>query len=117
MHRTQVTLAFGGERYLMGAARSDGWRWRVGYDGGIRWGTTRLDVHDQFNNFNRLNSWNYGPEAAVHTDLERSCGCCTFYGGFRAEWAETFNNKLEQSGAIPHSVIDVNLLFTLGVRF
>lgn len=117
LHRTDVTLAFGKERYLAGTARSDGWKWRIGYDGGIRWGTTRLDVSDPLGNFNRLNSWNYGPEVDIHTDLERQCGCCLWIFGFRTEWDETFNNKLETEGAIRHSIMDLTFLVTLGVRF
>jgi hypothetical protein len=117
LHRTDVTLAFGRERYLAGTARSDGWKWRVGYDGGICYGTTRVDVNDAVGNFNRLNSWNYGPEVAVHTDWERQCGCCLWTFGLRAEWDETFNNKLETTGALPHSIMDVSILLTLGARF
>ncbi len=117
LHRTDATLEFGREHYLKGSARSEGWKWRVGWDGGIRYGTTRMDVTDPHGNFNRLNSWNYGPELAVHTDWEHQCGCCIWIVGFRGEWAEVFNNKLESQSAIPHSVMDLSLLFTLGVRF
>jgi hypothetical protein len=116
LHRTAGTLSFGRERYLAGAARSEGWRWRVGWDAGIRWGTTRLDLNDTSPiGFVRVNSWNYGPVLAAHTDLEIPRGCCSFVVGLRAEWAEMFNNRLDLG--FDGDVTDINLLLTLGVRF
>jgi hypothetical protein len=112
-----VNLNLGRERYLRGSAHSDGWRWRVGWDGGIRWGSTRIDLNDETNNgsFQRRNSWNWGPIAAAHSDIEIPCGCCSFQFGVRMEWEDIYNNRLPIG--LEHEIRDVNLLLTLGVRY
>jgi hypothetical protein len=116
LHRTEGTVCFGREYYLVGSAAMDTACWRVGWDGGIRWGTTRLDVDTNVipGGFHRVNSWNYGPVIAIHSDVEIPCGCCTFLAGFRAECDDTFNNRLRQGN---DQLIDVNLLMTFGLRY
>jgi hypothetical protein len=125
LQRTALSPSLGGEFYLHGSARSAEWRWRVGLDGGLRWGTTRLEVLDTIPNnpndaspsgFHRLNSWDWGPMVALHSDVEFPCGCCTYFAGFRFEWEDTFNNRLQLFG-VKHDIKDVNLLLNLGVRF
>jgi len=117
LHRTMVNLNFGRERYLRGSYHSDGWRLRAGWDAGIRWGTTRLDVNDATNNgsFDRFNSWDWGPVVAGHTDLEIPCGCCSWQIGCRVEWEEIHNPRLPIG--FPRDIRDVNLLVNLGVRY
>jgi hypothetical protein len=117
LHRTEGTLTLGHEYYLIGNADSCGRRWRAGWDAGARWGTTRLDLNnpDQAN-FKRLNSWNWGPVAAIHTDVEIPCGCCKWIVGVRAEWDDTFSNRL----AVPahdHDLSDINLLLNVGIHY
>jgi hypothetical protein len=121
LHRTDVTFSFGREYYLIGEARShDNPRWRVGWDGGIRWGTTRLDTNDPHETvtgslFRRVNSWNWGPVVAFHTDMEFPHGCCSFVVGARGEWDTIFNHHLLP--ADDGQISSVNLLLTLGVRY
>jgi hypothetical protein len=116
LHRTEGTLSLGREYYLIGTAlQCDGCRLRFGWDVGMRWGTTRLDLNfGDTSTFHRLNSWNYGPVIAVHSDFEYPLGCFTFIAGFRAEVDDTFNNRIQLGD---DSVADVNLLLTLGLRY
>src|SRR5262249_31426179 len=118
LNRTEGTLSFGREYYVRGSARNcEGCRWRIGWDVGMRWGTTRLDLNfGDPDHFNRLNSWNYGPVGSLHSDLEIPHGCCTFYAGFRVELDDTFNNGLQNVLHFSdNGLADVNLLLTLGV--
>src|SRR5262249_8747253 len=116
LHRTDGTLSFGREYYLIGSAlHCEGCRLRFGWDVGMRWGTTRLDLNfGDTSTFQRLNSWNYGPVLAVHSDFECPLGCFTFVAGFRVEVDDTFNNHIQLGD---DSVADVNLLLTLGLRY
>ena len=56
-----------------------------------------------------------GVLASVHTDLEFpiGCCCCVFYTGFRLEWSYIWGDILQRKSDIE----EINLLFTLGVRF
>lgn len=115
--RTYAIGGLGREWYLLGAAQCGTSNWRVGADAGYRYGTTRLDVHD-FNKpaglFTRYNGIVAGPYISAHTDYEIPWNCCTSVIGFRAEWDYQFTNMIPgQNG----DIIDVNLLFNLGVRY
>lgn len=116
LHRTDGTMTLGRECYLVGDAESCKWRWRAGADGGARWGTTRLDANLPAGQFRRLNSWNWGWVAAVHSDVEIPCGCCKWVVGVRAEWDDTYSNRL----AVPnqtHDLSDINLLLNVGIHY
>ncbi len=113
LHRTYGDLGFGQELYLLKAANIGGWNWRVGWDVGGRWGTTRLDVYDAAGNFSRLPNTIGSFFTTLHSDFERPCGCCTFLGGFRAEYSYTWQDVLPQ----PSDIQDVNFLLNFGVRF
>lgn len=114
LDRTFADLGFGRELYLVKAASCTGPNWRVGWDLGGRWGSTRLDVLADLNNARtRLPDTIGAVFASLHTDLELPCGCCTFLGGFRAEYGYTWQDVLPQTS----DVQDVNFLLNLGVRF
>jgi hypothetical protein len=112
LHRTFVNAAVGKEWYLYGPATACGTRWRAGFDVGGRLGTGRADFNDS--PFTHRTDTLYGAFAAVHTDVECSCGCCTFSFGFRAEWDYMWSDILAESNS---EMEDVNLLLTAGVRF
>lgn len=122
LQRTDVNAGFGREWWLLGNACScSGWNWRAGGEAGFRYGVTRLDLHVftqnpnlAFSQHDRATSINYGPYAAVHTDVEYPCGCCTFFGGLRAEWDYTRMNVYPLRN---NDLYDVNLLLNLGVRY
>lgn len=111
LNRTFANLGFGREYYLWGAAGCGSNTWRAGFDVGGRWGSSRAE----FNEIRHRTGVVEGVWGAIHTDLEMPCGCCTFLAGFRAELSYTYSNILqEQNNA---QVMDVNVLFNLGVRF
>jgi hypothetical protein len=112
LHRTFGNAAVGREWYLYGPATACGLRWRAGFDLGGRLGTGRAD----FNNspFTHRTDVLYGAFAALHTDVECQCGCCTYLFGFRAEWDYMWSDILRETNS---EMQDVNLLLTAGVRF
>src|SRR5208283_4598541 len=125
LNRTFGSLNLGWEWYLWGDGFSaDGPRWRVGFDAGMRYGTTRLDLHDfsgtnpvtVLSQYIRLNKWDYGPSVSLHSDFEYPCGCCTFMAGLRLEWDDFFQNQIVFQ-TNNDDVADLNLLLTIGVRY
>lgn len=110
LNRTFLNLGAGREYYLCGSAGCGTLNWRVGFDGGGRYGSEMAD----FNEIRHRTDTIAGVWAAVHTDLEIPCGCCTYYVGVRAEWDYTWSDILQGSDA---DVQGINLLFNFGVRF
>jgi hypothetical protein len=132
LDRTFANVAVGREWYLNAPANASGWKWRAGLDVGGRLGTAKalfaqrvsqpvqiLENSGQTLTFGTTTSHFtdtiYGTSISLHTDLEVPCGCCTFLGGFRAEWDYTWMDVLK--GTNNSDLQDVNLLFMLGVRF
>ena len=112
LHRTFANISGGREWYLLGAANCcDGWTWRAGFDFGGRLGTAKIDFAETRHGTDTI----YGYFGAIHTDLEKPCGCCTSQIGFRAEWDETIMDFLDPFNN--SHVQDFNLLVTFGVRF
>jgi len=123
LHRTFFNVGGGREWYLIGSGNngsapdgSAGLNWRVGIDGGARYGIARLDLMEanQPDVFHRRSHVISAAFAALHTDVEIPCGCCTFLAGFRAEWDYTWMNLVSNFN---NDLQDVNLLLTAGVRF
>lgn len=108
-HRTFVNLGFGRLWYLAGAANDPGLNWRVGLDGGGRWGSASME----FNEIRHRTDVIGGAFAALQTDWEIPYGACWLLGGFRTEWAYTWCDILQRST----DIMDVNLLVHLGVRY
>ncbi len=110
-NRTFVNAGFGREWYLWDAANCNGWMWRAGFDAGPRYGTSKLELNELRHRTKVIG----GVFVAAHTDLEIPCGACIWQAGFRAEWAYTFSEILQdQNDADVH---DILLMFNLGVRF
>ena len=111
LNRTTLDVAFGRECWLWGAPGCGGYSWRAGVDVGGRWGSARADFHEIRHRTDVIG----GTFAAVHTDLECPCGCCTYLAGFRAEWAYTWTDILQHQNRA--DVMEINLLLNFGVRF
>lgn len=109
LNQTFVNLGLGREWYLWGPANAPGRNWRVGIEGGGRWGSEKLDLHE----IRHLTDTIGGVYAAAHTDLEFPLGACTFLAGVRAEWNYIWSDVLQA----PSDVMSFNGLFTLGIRF
>jgi len=114
-NRTFVTLGAGREWYLFGSANGtrdgDGARWRIGVDGGGRYGTGKVEFFEIRHRTDVIG----GIYGAIHSDVDIPCGCCTFYGGLRAEWDYTWSDILEIQNK--SDVGGINLMFSIGVRF
>lgn len=113
VQRTFFNAGIGKEWYLAGTAASSccGWHWRWGMDAGGRIGTGKAD----FEPIKHLTDTFYGPYGAVHTDLEKCCGCCTWLVGARVEYDYISSDVLK--GLNSSAIQDVNLLMNFGVRF
>ncbi len=111
LNRTFVNLGFGRDWYIYGPANACGCKWVWGVDAGGRLGSAKLDM----NAFPHRTDVISGLFAAVHSEVEHSCGCCTFSYGFRAEWDYTWMDILGIRN--DSDLMDVNLLFTAAVRF
>lgn len=122
VNRTFANIGLGQERWILHPVTccgDNGWNWRWGYDGGFRYGTVRLDgnvaptLPTNPSGYARFNNRQYGIYYALHTDLEKPCGCCTYLIGARVEWSYdwigTFGSRSDIEG--------LQLLFTTGVRF
>jgi hypothetical protein len=123
LNRTFVNLGFGRDWYLNGPAptylnaadRGDCCRgapvWRVGFEGGGRYGTAKLDLHEIQHRTDTI----AGLFVAGHADVEVPCGCCIFQAGFRVEYDYTWTDLLQQSNDT--DLQDFNFLFTIGARY
>jgi len=116
LHRTFVNVALGRQWYLTGPTNDCDWRWRAGVDVGGRYGTLRVDV-DEFGrrSFFRFNDVIGGLFAALHSDVEVPCGCCSFLGGLRMEFDYTWSDVFQPRN--DSDLFSLNILFNLGVRF
>jgi hypothetical protein len=130
LNRTFANIGFGRDWYLFGQAPTylnrsceggcgDGACgcggcgspvWRIGLDGGGRYGSGKLELHQLRHRTHTID----GAFIGAHTDVEIPCGCCIFQAGFRVEWDYTATNLLQGN---PADLYDVNLLFTVGTRF
>jgi hypothetical protein len=112
MNRTMVGAGIGREWYLWNSADYDGHRWRVGVDGGGRYGTERLNVANDARS-GHLTSTPSAFYFAAHTDIEFVWYQLLFHAGARAEYAYTFTHILGHTDNIQ----EMNFLFNFGVRF
>jgi hypothetical protein len=109
LNQTFANLGMGREWYLWAPANAPGRAWRIGLDGGGRWGTEKLDL----NEIKHLTDTIGGVYAAVHSDLELPLGACTFLAGLRLEWNYTWSDILQA----PSDVMSFNGLISMGIRF
>jgi hypothetical protein len=112
LNRTYANLGFGRECYLLGAANNcDGWNWKVGVDGGGRWGTERLETHELRHRSDVCGSL----FAAAYSDVEYPCGGAVFQAGIRIEWDYNWSDILQLQNN--SDMQDLNFLLNLGFRF
>jgi hypothetical protein len=113
MNRTMAGLGFGREWYPWHPADFDGPKWRIGLDGGGRWGSERLNVVDSARSAHTTGVVE-GAYVALRSDLEVPCGNVMFQAGLRLEWAYTFSDILQQGNS---NMQDLSLLLSVGVRY
>jgi hypothetical protein len=111
INRTFFDVGFGREWYLWGAVNCHGPSWRVGIDGGARYGSERATFHEITHRTDTI----AGAWAAAHTDLEIPCGSCVLEVGFRIEWGYTWSDILQIQNNSDNQ--DLNFLFNIGIRF
>jgi hypothetical protein len=115
LNRTFVYFGSGLEYYLMGSAHGtrDGGdsTWRVGFDGGGRWGTAKVEFRD----LRHLTDTIGGVYLAAHTDYEIPCGCCTYFTGLRLEWDYTWTDILQIQNKA--DLMGLNVMWSVGVRY
>jgi hypothetical protein len=109
LNRSAVGLGFGREWYIWGSAIDPGPRWRIGWDGGGRYGSMKMDFNE-IKHRTRVFEQGY---AAAHSDFEWNCCKCIYYAGFRMEWDYTANTILQRQSDFQ----DINWHITLGVRW
>ena len=111
LNRTFVNLGFGRDVYLYGAPDAEGLSWRVGVDGGGRYGSAKLELHEIVHRTDTI----AGLFASIHSDLEYPYGCITLLAGFRLEWDYTWMDILQHQNN--SDLQDLNFLFSAGMRF
>lgn len=110
-NRTFVGVGAGRTWYLRGNGLDAGPNWRVGTDGGGRWGSASA----RFTNLQHTSDVIGGVYLGLQTDLEvpMNCSECMFLMGLRAEWDYTWSDILSR----PSDLAGFNLLFNVGVRY
>ncbi|MBI1918582.1 MAG: hypothetical protein HYS12_28140 [Planctomycetes bacterium] len=116
LNRTYVNLGGGREWYLLGGAAGtrdtpNPTSWRIGIDGGGRWGTAKVDFFEIKHRTDTIAA----VYVAGHTDLDIPCGCCIFQVGFRGEFDYTWSDILQVQNK--SDVLTTNLMINLGVRY
>jgi hypothetical protein len=112
LNRTYASLGLGKEWWLAPSADAPGCKLRWGIDGGGRYGAEKGD----FNEIRHRTDTIGAVYAALHADLEYTCGCCcTLSVGVRTEYSYTFADILQSQNN--SDVQDVSVMLTLGVRF
>jgi hypothetical protein len=112
LNRTYVNAAFGRDWYFRGG--QDSWIqcWRIGLAAGGRLGSEKLELNEVTHRHDVIG----GMFAVLSSDIDIPCGCCcTFFAGIRAEWGYNWSDILQHQN--DSDLQDVNILFTLGVRF
>jgi hypothetical protein len=109
MSRTMVGVGLGREWYPWQPAGDPHTKWRVGVDAGGRYGSASM----RFNEIRHRTDVIGSAFAAAHSDLEIPCGPCVLQTGVRLEYAYTWSDILQRTS----DVQELNLLFTLGLRY
>jgi hypothetical protein len=126
-NETFANLGFGRDWYLWGQAPTyltcggggcgdhgcgGGVVWRVGVDGGGRYGTAKLELHEIRHRTDTI----AGLFVGAHSDIEVPCGCCCiFQAGLRVEYDYTWTDILQRQNDT--DLENINLLLSIGVRF
>jgi hypothetical protein len=112
-NQTFFNLAGGRTWYLIGSGDPgyNGCSWRVGCEGGGRYGTSKAN----FDEIRHRTDVIGGLFAALYTDLEVPCKCGILQAGFRWEYNYIWGDILQQQN--PGDFQSFNLLGTIGIRF
>lgn len=114
LNMTFVNAGFGRDWWLCGSAdpaQMHALNWRVGVEGGGRWGTAMV----QFNEIEHHTDVVGGPFIAVHSYLDYPVRCGILYGGVRYEYNYIWSSILQDQNNSNYQ--SMNLLFQLGMRF
>jgi hypothetical protein len=117
LNRTYANLGIGHDWYLWGPAHVEGIsqgslpNWRIGVEGGGRWGTADVKLTEVTNQSETI----YGTYAALYSDVEYPWHCCVFTAGLRLEYGYTWCDILQHQNRT--DLEDFNVLLTFGVRF
>lgn len=114
LNMTFVNLGFGREWWLLGSAdpgQTHGWNWKVGVDGGGRWGSAKV----AFNEIQHKDGVVGGLDCAIYSNIEHPFRCGIPFGGVRLEYNYIWTGLLQRQN--PGDFQSLNLLFQLGVRF
>ncbi len=114
LNMTFVNMGFGREWWLLGSAnpgQQKGCNWRVGIDGGGRWGSAKVE----FNEIQHHTDVVGGLYAAIHSDVEYPFRCGIAFAGVRFEYNYIWTSLLQDQN--DGDFQSLNLLFQLGVRF
>ncbi len=120
MNRTYGDLGGGREWYYWGTPQGDclPWSWRMGVDAGGRYGTMRVDINHltiTTAQLRHLTDTIAGVYCGWHTDVLIPFGPGLFTAGFRAEWAYTWSDVLQNTHV--GDIMDCNLMGTIGFLF
>jgi hypothetical protein len=112
LNRTFANAGLGYEYYLVGnASQLCGCSWRIGGEFGGRFGTDKLDyvllIHDTKDA--------YGLYGAIFSDVEIPYNGVFLQAGIRMEYDAIWSDILQSQNNA--NVQDINLLFSVGVRF
>jgi hypothetical protein len=114
LNMTFANLGIGREWWLCGSAdpgQTQGWNWRVGFDGGGRWGAAKI----AFNEVEHRSGVVGGVDCALYSYIEHPFRCAIPFGGVRFEYNYIWTGLLQRQN--PGDFQSLNLLFQLGVRF
>ncbi len=114
LNMTFVNLGFGREWWLCGSAdpgQTHGWNWKVGLDGGGRWGSAKV----AFNEIQHKTDVVGGLYGAIYSNIEHPFRCGIPFAGVRLEYNYIWTSLLQDQNNGDFQ--SLNLLFQLGVRF
>jgi hypothetical protein len=114
LNMTFVNLGMGREWWLLGSAnpgQQQGWNWRVGIDGGGRYGSAMV----RFDEIQHHTGVVGGMYAAIDSDLEHPIRCGIFFVGVRFEYNYIWTSLLQDQNNGDFQ--SLNLLLQTGVRF
>jgi hypothetical protein len=114
LNDTTLNLSFGREIYLFGSThdcKSKEWKCRVGFDGGGRWGSNKVDLVE----IQHKTSTVGGMFFSVHADAEKPCGCAIFFTGLRLEYGYLWSNILQKQNNTDMQTM--NATWAVGLRY
>jgi hypothetical protein len=114
LNMTFVNVGFGREWWLLGSAnpgQQQGWNWRVGIDGGGRWGSAKVEF-DQIQHHTGVVGGMY---LGLDSDIEHPFRCGIVFAGTRLEYNYIWTHLLQDQNNGDFQ--SLNLLFQLGIRF